>query len=121
MPTKRSRSSQLNSRGGIAKHPSERNVARNSSSGHIGQPSFSSNRTFRTSRNQNSSTYTQGSRPSARNSRPSPSHAKTSDLRSSARIDEIRSRGNHSGQSDLQILRCNQRNYTSEWSEHREL
>lgn len=101
MPTKRSRSSQLNSRGGIAKHPSERNVARNSSSGHIGQPSFSSNRTFRTSRNQNSSAYTQGSRPSARNSRPSPSHAKTSDLRSSARIDEIRSRGNHSGQSDV--------------------
>lgn len=101
MPTKRSRSSQLNSRGGIAKHPSERNVARNSSSGHIGQPSFSSNRTFRTSRNQNSSTHTQGSRPSARNSHPSPSHAKTSGLRSSARIDEIRSRGNHSGQSDV--------------------
>lgn len=101
MPTKRSRSSQLNSRGGIAKHPSERNVARNSSSGHIGQPSFSSNRTFRTSRNQNSSAYTQGSRPSARNSHPSPSHAKTSGLRSSARIDEIRSRGNHSGQSDV--------------------
>lgn len=101
MPTKRSRSSQLNSRGGTAKHSSERNVARNSPSGHTGQPLFSSNRTFRTSRNQNSSTHIQGSRPSARNSRLSPSYAKISDLRSSARIDEIRSRGNHSVQSDI--------------------
>lgn len=101
MPTKRSRSSQLNSRGGAAKHPSERNVVRNNSSGHTGQPLFSSDRTSRTSRNQNSSTHAQGSRPAVRNSRLSSSHAKTSVLRSSARIDEIRSRGNHSNKSDF--------------------
>lgn len=101
MPTKRSRSSQLNSRGGAAKHPSERNAARNSSSGHVRQSSFSSSRTLRTSRTQNSSTHVQGSRPTVRNSRLSSSHAKTSVLRSSARIDEIRSRGNHSNESDF--------------------